>query len=84
MPSHIGVQGKKRADEAVKMMAETRAISACPKQSTSLARIRRTVTERKWKEAKHWFQCRHEGCSHIQLGWYDSALEAQGPDEVAM
>lgn len=36
----------------------------CAERFTSLAHINRTITERKWKEAKHWFLTKHETRSH--------------------
>lgn len=77
------VEESERADEAVKIAAETRDIRVSPEWFTSLTQIGRTVTERKWKDAKHWFRNRQKSHSHIKRAQYDLVLDTQGLDEEA-
>lgn len=51
----MGVEGNENTDEAAKTTAETSDTRRCPEQFTSLAYIRSTITEWKWKEDKYWF-----------------------------
>lgn len=80
----MGVEANERANEAAKKAAETRGIQRCPERFTSLAHIGRTVTERKWKEAEHWFSNRYKSRYHIQRAKYNPALETQRSDETVM
>lgn len=80
---HMSVEGNKKANEAVKKAAETRFNQGFQQRFTSMVHIGRKVMERKWREANYWFRSRHEGPCPIQLSYYDSPLEMQGPDEAA-
>lgn len=84
VPGQKGVEGNERADEAAKAAAEAVGVRRCPERFTSLAHIGRTVTERKWKKAQHWFQKKHENRTHIHRARYEPTLDTQGPDETAM
>lgn len=84
MAGYMSVKGNKRSDEGVKVEVKTRGIRIFPKLFTSLVHIGRTVTERKWKEAKHSFWNRHESHSHIQAALHNSALEMLEPNKPAI
>lgn len=42
------------------------------------------VSERKWKEYKHWFRIENDRCFPLQRARYDLALENQVPDAAAL
>lgn len=65
VPGYMGVEENKTADEVAKTLAETRDTRGYPERFNSLAYIGGTVRERKWKEAKHLFQKRHESCYYM-------------------
>lgn len=50
---HIGVEENEKPEEASKDEAERTGTWRCPEQFISLAHIERTISEGKWKEAKH-------------------------------
>lgn len=56
VPGHLGVEKNERADEAAKNTVEKVDRKRYPEQFSSLAHIRRRISERKWKEAKEWFK----------------------------
>lgn len=83
-PGNMGVEGNERADEAAKAAAETLGARRCPERFALLAHINRTITERKWKEARHWFKTKHEAQPYTQRARYDPSLDTQGPDAEAL
>lgn len=48
----MGVKGNERAKEAT----EEESIRRCQEMFVSLVHVRRTISERKLREAKHWFR----------------------------
>lgn len=79
VPGHMSVKGIGSYNEVAKIVAVYRGIREYPEWFTSLAHIRRLVTERKWKEARHWFQSRHESHTHIKRDLNNPKLETQRP-----
>lgn len=65
MSGHIGVEGNEKADEVVKEAAERTDVRKYPERFTRLAHMGGTITERKWKEAKHWFKTENNKRSPI-------------------
>lgn len=55
VPGHMGIDGNEKTDETAKKVAETNGTRGFPERFTYLSHMECTVTEQKWKEAKHWF-----------------------------
>lgn len=49
------VEGNEKADESEKVVAVMSGTQGYPEQFTSQARVACTITNGKWKNAKHWF-----------------------------
>lgn len=81
---NMSVECNENANGTAKMVAEARDIRACPEKFTFLTLIGRTVMEKRWKKAKHWFRARHEGPSLIQPVNYNPAPQTHRPNEAAM
>jgi ribonuclease HI len=62
VPSHEGVEGNEKADEAAKAAAinkDGEALRLREKfKGWSMARVQRTVTEAKWKETEEWWKAK--------------------------
>lgn len=84
VPGHMGVEGNEKADEKAKDAAERSGTRRFPERFASLAHVNCTITERKWKEAKHSFKMENNMRPPLQRARYDPALESQGPDIEAM
>lgn len=65
-------------------MAERTGAQRWQEQFASLTYIGRTVTEQKWKEAKHWFRTQNDRCTPLKTTHYYQALESQCHDTAAM
>lgn len=65
-------------------MAERPETRRCPKQFVSLAYVGPTITERKWKKARHWFRSRHDGQGLLQRASYDLSLMTKSPNKEEM
>lgn len=55
-----------KADEAGNEAAKKNGIGRCPERLTSLAHVGRTISERKWREAKHRFWTENDRRPQIQ------------------
>lgn len=76
----MSVEGNEKADEAAKKAAEKPGIRQCPERFPSLAHEGRTITECKWKKARHWFRSRIDRQGPLERVEYDLALETQETD----
>lgn len=56
VPGHSGVEGNKKTDKAAKEETERLGTRRYPERFASMAYVVRTIMERNWKEAKHWFR----------------------------
>lgn len=80
----MSVNGNENVNETGKGMTERTGIGRCPNRFTSLANVRRTISERKWNKAKHSFRMENEKPPPIQRLLYDPTLKNQGRDIVAI
>lgn len=81
---YMDIKGNERSDEMAKDATERPGIRRCPEQFTSLAHLRRTITEQKWKEARHWLREENDRRLPLQTARYDLALGSQDPNVVAI
>lgn len=84
VPGHMSVEGSKKVDEVAKKAAERTGTQRCPEQYVSLAHFGRTISQQKWKYAKHWFRAENKRCCPLQRALYDPSLKSQGPDKAVM
>lgn len=63
---HVGVELNEQADRTAKGTAECTGAKRCTERFASLAHINRTLTERRWKEGKHWFKAKHDAILQVQ------------------
>lgn len=76
----MGVEGNKKADKVAEEAAEGPGVQRCPERFVSHANIGRTLSEKKWKEAMHWFRVGNARRPSLQRAKYDLALESKGQD----
>lgn len=72
------------ADKPAKEATERTNTTRCPERFTLLTHIVRTMSERKWKESKHWFRTENDRRPPLQQARYDPTLECEGLDAAAM
>lgn len=71
-------------DQATKEAVEKPSTIRSSDSFASLTDVRRTITERKWREARHWLRIRLDDQGTMQRARYNLVLEVQGPNEEAM
>lgn len=84
MPGHVGVKSNDMADRVVKEAVSRPGIKTCAKRFTWLSHISRTITGRKLKEVKYWFETKHKARTYTQRARYNFTLSTQSPDKAVV
>lgn len=84
MPARMGVERNQRADETAKEAMEKDSRRRYHEEFASLAHVRRTISKRKWNEAKHWFKTKNDRRPLLQRARFVTALKSQDQDTAAM